>query len=574
MNAQTPPRSIPAHLTPYLAEQEYDRYTPIDQASWRYILRVGAHYFARTVHRKYLDGLVEAGISTERIPRLDEMNQRLSRFGWQAVAVSGFIPPQVFMEFQSLGVMPIACDMRKPENLAYTPAPDIVHEAAGHAPMVADPDYRRYLLDYGEVSRKAIFSRQDIELYDAIREISEAREDPAASAERVLQAERGFEEKLASISWISEATELSRMYWWTVEYGLVGEIDDPRIYGAGLLSSMGESYLCLDPTVRRVPLTVDCVAQEFDITRPQPQLFVTPDFPHLRRVLDRYADRMAFRVGGTRGLRTALRAGTVTTTELDSGLQISGVLADIKTDAADAPIYLRWAGAVQLAEADRQLDRHGVEVHALGFGSPVGPIRGMSVGPGALSPHELRMHGFVGSAPGRIEFESGVVVEGRLTRSIRGGSATLVLTFEDCTVTLGDEILFQPDWGTFDMACGTSVPSVFGGPADRTTYPFTRPPRETPRQKSNQVPGQGELLGLYARVRTIRESDPHASLDDVARALDERWPEDWLLRLELLELATDRGQKTLAVRLHAELESLAEDDVERATLIQRGLSLL
>ncbi len=571
MNAQAP-RSIPEYLAPYLAEQEYDKYTPADHAAWRYILRVGAAYFAETAHQKYLDGLVEAGISAERIPRLEEMNACLGRFGWQAVAVSGFIPPQVFMEFQSLGVMPIACDMRKPENLAYTPAPDIVHEAAGHAPMVADPDYRRYLLDYGEVSRKAIFSREDIELYDAIRGLSEAREDPGASAEEIRLAEERFEEKLGSISWISEATELSRMYWWTVEYGLVGDIDDPRIYGAGLLSSMGESYLCLDPDVARVPLTVACVEQEFDITRPQPQLFVTPDFPHLRAVLDEYADRMAFRTGGIEALRTALRAGTVTTTALDSGLQVSGVLADVRSDERGRPIYLRWAGGVQLAEDDRQLRGHGADHHALGFGSPVGAVTEFGVGAGALSPHELRVLGFVGSSPGRLEFESGVVLEGRLTGRVRGRRGNLVLAFEDCTVNLGDEVLFQPDWGTFDLACGTSVPSVFGGPADRTRFPFTRPPREVPRQKSNYVAARAGLFDLYQRVRDVREAAV-GDLLPLADALTD-WPEDWLLRLELLELAIERDDQPLAARLRAELEALAAGDPDRATLIERGLSLL
>jgi phenylalanine-4-hydroxylase len=129
---------IPGYLAPYIARQEYDKYTPIDHASWRYILRVAGAFFGEHAHSTYLQGLEQTGISTDRIPRLEEMNACLGRFGWQAVAVSGFIPPQVFMEFQSLGIMPIACDMRKLANISYTPAPDIVHEAAGHAPMVAD----------------------------------------------------------------------------------------------------------------------------------------------------------------------------------------------------------------------------------------------------------------------------------------------------------------------------------------------------------------------------------------------------------------------------------------------------
>ena len=93
----------------------------------------------------YALGLEKTGISTERIPDLAEMSQKLEPFGWQAVPVSGFIPPAAFMEMQSLGLLPIACDMRSIEHLTYTPAPDIVHEAAGHAPILIDPEFSIYL---------------------------------------------------------------------------------------------------------------------------------------------------------------------------------------------------------------------------------------------------------------------------------------------------------------------------------------------------------------------------------------------------------------------------------------------
>jgi len=147
---------IPAHLHAWIVEQRPELYTAIDHAAWRYIMRVNGAFFADHAHAAYLDGLRATGISKERIPLIAEMDEKMRRIGWRAVAVSGFIPPQVFMEFQSLGILPIACDMRKLEHILYTPAPDVVHEAAGHAPIIADPDYSDYLRDYGEVSRRAI----------------------------------------------------------------------------------------------------------------------------------------------------------------------------------------------------------------------------------------------------------------------------------------------------------------------------------------------------------------------------------------------------------------------------------
>src|SRR5207237_10534435 len=118
---------------------------------------------------KHRHGFRETGISTERIPLIEEMDRNLRKFNWRAVAVSGFIPPAVFMEFLSLGILPIACDMRTLEHLAYTPAPDIVHEAAGHAPILIEPEFSEYLKSYARVAKKAIVNSTDLEVYEAIR---------------------------------------------------------------------------------------------------------------------------------------------------------------------------------------------------------------------------------------------------------------------------------------------------------------------------------------------------------------------------------------------------------------------
>ena len=96
------------------------------------------------------------GIPLDRIPKVDEMDKKLDAYKWGAVTVKGFIPPIIFMEFLSRRVLPIAVDMRTLEHVTYTPAPDIIHEAAGHAPIIANTDYADYLCAYGEVAKKAI----------------------------------------------------------------------------------------------------------------------------------------------------------------------------------------------------------------------------------------------------------------------------------------------------------------------------------------------------------------------------------------------------------------------------------
>lgn len=269
---------IPTHLRRYIVAQDYTTYSSEDQAVWRFIMRQLKSYLSVHAHHSYLDGLTKSGITIDRIPSIHHIDEHLERFGWGAVAVSGFIPPAAFMEFQSIGVLPIASDMRTVDHLLYTPAPDIVHEAAGHAPILSDPDYAAYLRQYGAVARNAILSKEDLEQYEAIRLLSDIKEDPRSTKADITEAERRLALVNSQMSFVSEAALLSRMNWWTAEYGLIGDLNKPRIFGAGLLSSVGEAKMCLSPKVRKIPLSVDCVDFSYDITEPQPQLFVTQDF--------------------------------------------------------------------------------------------------------------------------------------------------------------------------------------------------------------------------------------------------------------------------------------------------------
>ena len=93
------------------------------------------------------------------------------------------------MEFQARGVLPIATAMRTMSHIPYTPAPDIVHEAAGHAPMLILPVYAQYLRNYAEVARRAVISREDVALYEAIRVLSDVKEQPTSTGEEIEQAE-------------------------------------------------------------------------------------------------------------------------------------------------------------------------------------------------------------------------------------------------------------------------------------------------------------------------------------------------------------------------------------------------
>ena len=309
---------LPPHLKQYIKPQNYEQYTPVNQAVWRYVMRKNVDYLSKVAHESYLDGLRKTGISINEIPSMYGMNRILKEIGWAAVAVDGFIPPNAFMEFQAYKVLVIASDIRQLENIEYTPAPDIIHEGAGHAPIIASPDYAEYLRRFGEIGAKAISSAHDMEMYEAVRELSILKEADGIAKEKIEKAEKRVTDLQQKKTDPSEISLIRNLHWWTVEYGLVGTVDKPKIYGAGLLSSIGESTWCMKPEVKKIPYSISAAYQEFDITKPQPQLYVTPDFAYLQEVLEEFANSMAVRKGGWRGLNKLIESRQLGTIELST----------------------------------------------------------------------------------------------------------------------------------------------------------------------------------------------------------------------------------------------------------------
>lgn len=580
-------QQLPSHLKKYVVEQNYEKYTSIDQACWRYILRQLRAFLSRHAHECYLEGLEKTGIEIDRIPRIEEISQKLEKFGWRALPVSGFIPPAAFMELQSLSVLPIASDMRTLEHLSYTPAPDIVHEAAGHAPILVNQDFADYLKKYAEVAKHAIISKEDLDIYEAIRVLSDLKESPSSTAEQIKNAQKHLEELNRKTSHVSEASELGRMNWWTAEYGLIGDIESPKIFGAGLLSSVGESKWCLSSQVKKIPLSLDCIKQTYDITEPQPQLYVTPDFKTLSSVLEQMSEQMAYKTGGISGLEKAIKAQSVNSVQLNSGIQISGVISEVIKDTQGQIAYLKVSGPTQLCESSRELPNHSKKYHSHGFGTPVGFLKGhegkcLS----QMTDQEMVDLGLIENQKVKLSYTSGVTIEGDFKSKLRGKSHLLLLTFENCTVSLttneGSKVLFAPEWGTFDMAVGHHVVSVFGGPADRISYgeieDFPAHKVQAPKWTAEQL----EVQNLYSEIRNIREVKSANSSErilDVSKKLDSKFPNEWLPRLELIEILEEQknsveSTKELVAHLKASLQTLAKREPRYKQVIEDGLHLV
>lgn len=568
--------ALPKHLLQFAVDQRYDEYTPVDHAVWRFIMRQNTFFLKEYAHKLYFQGLLDTGISSERIPRIEEMNEILAKIGWGAVAVDGFIPPAAFMEFQAYRVLVIACDMRQINHIEYTPAPDIVHEAAGHAPIIVDREYADYLQRFGEVGAKAMSSKKDFELYEAIRHLSILKEQPNPDPEELARVTKLVEDRQADLGDPSEMALLSRLHWWTVEYGLIGPLDNPKIYGAGLLSSIGESVSCLEPEVKKIAYTSDAQNTAFDITTKQPQLFVTEDFEQLGRVLEEFASRMAFRVGGIEGIEKAIECKNTTTCEYSSGLQVSGRVTEVLTDNTRTPIYLRTTGASALAYQDKELDGHGIDYHREGFGSPIGAWKGAAKPPEILNDQDLQALGVTVGARARIEFTSGVTVEGQVETLLRRDENLLAISFGDCRVSYGDRDLFEPAWGTFDMAIGERISSVFNGAADKDAFNQVALVPKDRTIKSPSDEKRRKLENLFAQVRDIRDRKVgYERLGEIWETQQAEHADDWLLSMEIFEILDEAGeQNDLKQKLMAFLNQKKTLDKEVATLIEWGFRLV
>lgn len=568
-------RRLPPHLKQFIKPQNYEEYSPIDQAVWRYVMRKNVDYLSRVAHHSYLDGLKRTGISIERIPNMYGMNRILKEIGWAAVAVDGFIPPNAFMEFQAYKVLVIAADIRQLENIEYTPAPDIIHEAAGHAPIIANPDYAEYLRRLGEVGAKAILSAYDIELYEAVRKLSILKEAADTPAAEITAANTAVEELQAQSVEFSEMAQIRNLQWWTVEYGLIGTVSEPKIYGAGLLSSIGESTWCMTDEVKKIPYSITTASQGFDITQPQPQLFVTPDFAYLMEVLEEFANTLSVRQGGYKGLGKLIESGMVGTIELSTGLQISGKFNRMIQNEENEVVFFQTDGPTALAYREKELIGHGTAQHPNGFCSPIGKLKGINLAIENMGPIDLKAYNFYDGKRLSFEYESGIHVEGLNVTGIRSIQGKLILIqLVDCTVTYHDEVLFTPEQGAFDMAVGKEVVSAFAGAADYNSFPNLYHKSSTESIKPSKNKERLALESLYGQIRTAREGAlpiAESLLRSTWQEVQEKYPQDWLLALEILEVATTDQLKQ---EITEYLEQLAERRPEIKHLIRDGVLLL
>lgn len=570
-------RRLPAHLRKYIVDQEYERYTSLDHALWRYVMRQNYSYLKDVAYYPYIPGLKAAGLTIEKIPSLQEINDALAEIGWGAVTVDGFIPPAAFMEYQAWRVLVIAADIRTLEHIEYTPAPDIIHESAGHAPIISDVNYNRYLSHLGSVGTKAMYSRQDHELYEAIRELSILKETPGADLVLVKRAEEKLQACREQMGEPSEMALLSRLQWWTVEYGLIGSMVAPKIYGAGLLSSIGESVSCMRAEVMKIPYTIDAVNFAYDITKPQPQLFVTPDFGNLLVVLKQFESSMAASRGGAEGLIKAKASGQVCTAVLDRSLQISGVIDEVRLDDGGVPLWFRTDGPSSISVGNLTLPDGQPKSFPSGIRVVTGYLSGTSKPGGELDPRDMEVMGMKEGEKCTINFSSGISVSGILSKIIwHVGRCVGLVLHQGTALMRNGEILHEAPDGPLCLVPCLRITSVYSGAADKSVF-----------QDDLYFSGKRTVHAAYTSIdlkyhrifeaiRNIRQLD--LGFSDLKLILDEirsNFQKDWLAMLEIAELSEGRPDlESIYREVRTNLESKMVSQPEHRKLIADGLAII
>jgi phenylalanine-4-hydroxylase len=400
----------------------------------------------------------------------------------------------------------------------------------------------------GELGKRAFSSPEDARVYAAIFELSEVKEARAVRPELVRQAEQRLEQALAGVSFISEASRLSRLYWWTAEYGLVGTPRDYRLYGAGLLSSLWESHACHDGAVSKLPLSADCVNQGYDITRTQPQLFVARDFEHLFSVLAEVDATLVHHAGGDRALSAALRSEELATFHFRDERFITGKLSAVLGNANDG--LLTFQGRVGLGAQGRL--QHVRDASGPAWRVPVGKLAS-----GAELASQL-------ARPGQhvsLRFASGVLLEGNLvatTVDARGDVLSARLT--DYRLS-SERAGFSECGAEYSLFVAQSLITARAGATDPAFFPASEPSKaKVPKPHSLQE-RERALLALYERsIVAFRSSLGSAAVSafaDVHRELLQSFPDEWLLRWNLLECLCKLAEGGALCRtLEAELLSL------------------
>ncbi|HEX8608210.1 MAG TPA: phenylalanine 4-monooxygenase, partial [Pedobacter sp.] len=258
-------------------------------------------------------------------------------------------------------------------------------------------------------------------------------------------------------------------------------------------------------------------------------------------------------------------------------LQVTGIFTDLGLDNADRLTFIKTAGPSALAFNGRQLEGHGKEYHSSGFSSPVGKLKDKTTPLEDFNEQDLEESGLVTGKSSQLTFESGIQLEGVVKDILKRGEKILIITFEQCTVKeRNGNLLFMPEWGTYDMAVGEKITSVFNGAADKDAYEEI--PLISKQQSKHHIYDEKTvaLHAIYAKIRSIREDLQSCDeLPELFNAVKRNHRQDWLASLEILEILHHKYLfPALRKEIQIYLELKASNEKDHAKLINDGLHVI
>jgi phenylalanine-4-hydroxylase len=203
-------------------------------------------------------------------------------------------------------------------------------------------------------------------------------------------------------------------------------------------------------------------------------------------------------------------------------------------------------------------------------------LKGINLAIEDMGPRDLRAYDIYEGEQITLEFEGNIKVSGEIitgTRNLQG--EILLIKFKNCTVTHGETVLFAPEWGIYDMAVGKKITSAFSGPADVSSFDMIThvPTSHTIKQKKSSK--REELENLYLNIRNLREGKPaEIKLKEAFGAVTTNHENDWLLSVEIAELAKKENHSDLIEKVLNQLEKVKTKRPEIANLIDGGLALI
>ena len=231
--------------------------------------------------------------------------------------------------------------------------------------------------------------------------------------------------------------------------------------------------------------------------------------------------------------------------------------------------YYIFGGPVQLSYNGKELDGHGAQYHRNGFSSPlcsdeiINQIQSMDV-----------------NEKVSLNFSEGIKLTGILSKRLILEDKLLVASFIDCTIKNNDRLLFDSSWGTFDLACGNFVASVSGGPADMQRYiehmQMELPNQIKPNYLLHHSKKEKNLIDLYHEVHIIKGQSTfnEDAIKTIIAKIDLLFPEEWLLRFEILEILSAHGQSNLYMEIESKILSIASRNQDLLTSVERRISQL